>query len=230
MKRVKRCSKCKEAREASEFGRDNRKSDGLQSHCRPCQRAANRHRYQEDPEKYKAMVKRHRDADPAAFLASRREYWAKNREHLNQKQRDRYSDNPEAWNERSRAYYAANTEKVNASCKAWKQRNRDKAKSYAARYRGRKLSATKDVEALDVWQMYEDQDGLCAYCETPLFGEFHVEHMTPLVRGGLHDWTNLAVTCARCNHRKHTKTVEEYMQCILGSPTSSATSAAASTP
>lgn len=58
--------------------------------------------------------------------------------------------------------------------------------------------------------MYEDQCGVCAYCERELGGAYVVEHMIPLSRGGRDDWTNLAISCASCNSRKKTKTVEEF--------------------
>lgn len=60
--------------------------------------------------------------------------------------------------------------------------------------------------------MFEDQGGLCAYCAKPLGGDWHVDHMTPLVRGGTNGWENLAITCVDCNLSKHAKTAEEFMQ------------------
>ncbi len=59
--------------------------------------------------------------------------------------------------------------------------------------------------------MYEDQGGLCAYCECELHGTYDVEHMTPLCRGGKNDWTNLAIACSPCNRAKGSRTAEEFM-------------------
>lgn len=41
-------------------------------------------------------------------------------------------------------------------------------------------------------------------------GKDHLEHKTPLSRGGTNIKTNLAIACQKCNCRKHTKTEEEY--------------------
>jgi HNH endonuclease len=60
--------------------------------------------------------------------------------------------------------------------------------------------------------MYESQQGLCAYCDCELNGDYHVEHMTPLSRGGMHDWSNIALACPTCNLRKNAKTVEGVTQ------------------
>ena len=62
--------------------------------------------------------------------------------------------------------------------------------------------------------MYESQQGLCAYCKCELNGDYHVEHMTPLSRGGAHDWSNITLACPTCNLRKNAKTLEEFMELL----------------
>lgn len=54
------------------------------------------------------------------------------------------------------------------------------------------------------------QSDCCAYCMCPLDGAGHVDHMTPLSRGGSHALHNLALACRQCNAEKHAKTVYEY--------------------
>lgn len=41
--------------------------------------------------------------------------------------------------------------------------------------------------------------------------EIHLDHLTPLSRGGSHTKKNVSVACARCNHSKGSKTVDEYL-------------------
>lgn len=79
-----------------------------------------------------------------------------------------------------------------------------------ARY-AKSREAGPRVESGVIWQMYEDQGGMCAYCETPLFGNFHVDHIVPLVRGGSNAWSNLAIACPSCNCSKGDKSVEEFI-------------------
>jgi 5-methylcytosine-specific restriction endonuclease McrA len=51
----------------------------------------------------------------------------------------------------------------------------------------------------------------CYLCELPIvFGNDHLEHKTPLSRGGNNEYNNLGVSCRDCNLRKWNKTVEEY--------------------
>ena len=56
----------------------------------------------------------------------------------------------------------------------------------------------------------------CQYCPAmfavPLDERTAVaEHMTPIARGGSDDISNIEVSCRRCNSKKHTKTVREYV-------------------
>jgi 5-methylcytosine-specific restriction endonuclease McrA len=54
------------------------------------------------------------------------------------------------------------------------------------------------------------QDRKCAYCRAPL-EEFHVDHKTPISRGGTNALSNLHYTCPRCNMIKRTMTHEEFL-------------------
>lgn len=42
------------------------------------------------------------------------------------------------------------------------------------------------------------------------FGKDHLEHKTPLSRGGSNYYSNLAVSCQKCNVSKKNKTEKEY--------------------
>lgn len=71
-----------------------------------------------------------------------------------------------------------------------------------------------------IQQVYEDnikQYGTltCYLCLQPIeFGKDTLEHKIPLVRGGTNVYNNLAISCQRCNYRKHDKTEIEYREGI----------------
>lgn len=48
----------------------------------------------------------------------------------------------------------------------------------------------------------------CEYCGDAPFE--HLEHRTPLARGGSGHWHNITSSCAACNLRKATKTEDEF--------------------
>lgn len=51
----------------------------------------------------------------------------------------------------------------------------------------------------------------CYLCELSIpFGKDHLEHKTPLSRGGTNEYNNLAIACQKCNCSKHSKTETEY--------------------
>jgi hypothetical protein len=64
--------------------------------------------------------------------------------------------------------------------------------------------------------VFEKSSGACHYCSTTLDlrGDWHVEHMVPLVRGGSDHISNLVASCPPCNLKKGTKTAEEFMALV----------------
>lgn len=59
--------------------------------------------------------------------------------------------------------------------------------------------------------VYRRDNFTCQYCgAAPPEVEIHIEHRTPVVRGGTNELDNLCVACADCNLRKHTMTAEEF--------------------
>ena len=51
----------------------------------------------------------------------------------------------------------------------------------------------------------------CYLCSHPVpFKKDHLEHKTPLSRGGTNEYSNLAIACQKCNLKKNNKTEAEY--------------------
>lgn len=100
------------------------------------------------------------------------------------------------------------------------------SKEYKRLYRKRWKYSLKNAGKLSIkiiQQVYEDNIKLygtltCYLCCKPIeFGKDHLEHKTPLVRGGTNVYSNLAVACQGCNCKKNKKTEEEYRKavCVL---------------
>jgi 5-methylcytosine-specific restriction endonuclease McrA len=49
--------------------------------------------------------------------------------------------------------------------------------------------------------LWTAQAGLCKSCGRAL-GDYHVDHVIPLAKGGRHEASNLALLCPTCNLRK----------------------------
>ncbi len=229
---VKRCPKCRvEWPATAEYFRpEPRYADGLRSDCRECGRQyAEKRRMETDyAERYRAENK---------ALNAERVFSGEKRQCA--VCGDTYPGTPEYFRRDS-----SKPDGLQGSCRAckakldndwyyahWKE-EREKQRIYQRSYyktadgilsrrasnlRRRKAvrEAGGSVSADEIWQMYESQDALCAYCEEPLFGTFHVEHMQPISKGGRNDWTNVAIACPNCNWRKRDKTTEEFMAVLM---------------
>ena len=68
--------------------------------------------------------------------------------------------------------------------------------------------------------LFEQQEGFCFYCGELLYSSFdkdiHIEHKIPISRGGVNDASNIVLSCASCNMKKHTMTHEEFMTVTRG--------------
>lgn len=66
----------------------------------------------------------------------------------------------------------------------------------------------------DIEDLYNLQEGQCYYCGMGVGQRYHIDHKTPLCRGGSNGRENLCVSCPKCNMEKKTKTEEEYVRFI----------------
>jgi 5-methylcytosine-specific restriction endonuclease McrA len=106
--------------------------------------------------------------------------------------------------EQSRRNYARHKVRHRATAKAWAQANRELTRLYARRgqlvRRARKVGAF--VEDICPAVVYEMHGGRCGVCGEFIAGAFHVDHVVPLARGGLHGYVNVQPAHPVCNMRK----------------------------
>lgn len=92
---------------------------------------------------------------------------------------------------------------------AYRKREAEAVKAHVRKRRAVQHNAQGSHTADDIADLFDEQEGRCPYCNVFL-RSWHVDHKTPLTRGGSNDKNNLQLTCATCNTRKHTKTDEEF--------------------
>lgn len=150
-----------------------------------------------------------------AWLAANRErkqamdraYAAANREAARQRASEWYRQNksrPEVKAARA-AYREATKEKQHLWNKRWRDDHPEECGVHARNRRARKRATGKHSVA-DLREIGVLQKGKCAYCTTRLTADNrHVDHITPLVRGGTNGRANLQLLCQPCNNRKHAK-------------------------
>jgi 5-methylcytosine-specific restriction endonuclease McrA len=220
---VKKCHACKLELPADSFSPDKRNKDGLQSSCRRCQSAVRRALYHANPE---AARKRHRDyyvrrkevvravnnrsrmknldrikaRKREAYLVVRDDADFKKRlKSYNEKHKDRKSDY-------DRKYRGKNSARLAELKSKWRAEHADLLRVVRATYKARRRAwHVGGATSAEVAQWLRSQVLTCRYCASDCAGNFHIDHVVPLSRGGKHETQNLAIACASCNVRKNSK-------------------------
>ncbi|MGW6855845.1 HNH endonuclease [Streptomyces xanthophaeus] len=58
----------------------------------------------------------------------------------------------------------------------------------------------------------------CIYCDASLGSMVvaEVDHVIPLAKGGLHDWSNLVISCRDCNRAKSDADIAVWLTLLAG--------------
>jgi len=146
------------------------------------------------------------------------EWREKNKEKLAEKMKIYRKENPELVKriEANRKITSERRVKSNIYHKKWSQKNPDKRAQYYQVRRCRMVEGVNDLTQADISKQREFQNGKCYYCKQELDnkGRGHIEHKTPLSRGGHNTKTNIVISCSKCNLVKGQMTEEEYYEYI----------------
>lgn len=210
---TKQCSKCRETKPATrEFFYSNKDAkDGFCSPCKTCKGIQQKRYYQENREKTQAVNRRWLEENRDKYAEYKKRYYREHRQEAAEYGQRHYNENRETYAENGKRYYQENREEVLERARRWREENPEAFRAALRNRKARLRNAEGSHTEAEISQMLEDQGHLCAYCEVPLFGAFHVDHMIPISRGGRNDWTNLAVVCPTCNLRKYARTTEEFI-------------------
>jgi 5-methylcytosine-specific restriction endonuclease McrA len=146
------------------------------------------------------------------ITAERRRQYAEDAEHrarvLSGCRKSR-ARNAEACRQRGAAWRESHPELMRQYRAAYKRRNLARQADYRAERRAR--IAGLPSERIDRAAVFLRDDGWCYLCgyavdET----DWHLDHVTPIARGGSHTSGNVAVTHPRCNQSKGARLVHEF--------------------
>lgn len=220
---------------------DKRKSLGVGAVCRDCKNKGSRTHYAENIERqrertsqYYAIHKAERSAYAHSHYLENREkiltrceiyrrenrearklyaiaYREKNRETISIKLRNRRLANPEVFRKSERAYHNRNRDR---RLEYGRQHNAQHPGASTIRWH-RRRARLMQVDGVHTPQEIKDlflqQDSRCGYCGISILGGYHIDHMTPISRGGGNAIDNLCLTCPHCNLEKHNKTLNGWM-------------------
>lgn len=106
---------------------------------------------------------------------------------------------------------------------SYRKRHPEKVKARSKKGKAKRRMVEANAEGnhttQDIIELFNEQNGQCAYCGIRLFweikGDIHLEHIIPLSRGGTNWPDNLCLSCKNCNEEKSTKTAIEW-QAVRG--------------
>lgn len=193
---TKRCTKCGEEKPANTIYFAARKANrsGLSCWCRECYR-----RRAEDSRRAKGKlpVKRVKDDGLYRQCSVCNEWKPANTEFYTPDKR------------RPRGIAASCRECNNARLLAYYY-NDPEVKIYRRHRRSILRASSGNYTKTDVELQYKSQRGLCWHCGKALNGEYHIDHLHPVSKGGTSNPSNIVISCAWCNHSKGSKLVHEW--------------------
>lgn len=156
--------------------------------------------------------------DPAKRREISRRWKDRNQQHIrdyNRRRPKRKRKHSESDRARLRRWRAANAEKCREQGRwyhrRWAKSNPEKVREGKRKRRAREKNAISNFHPwMEKYYRYAQQDR-CFYCGRDISQAYHLEHMTPFKRGGLHSWDNTCLACPSCNLRKGIKTAEEFL-------------------
>ena len=201
---TKQCNKCKEYRTLDNFSKDKSKKDGFRTICTPCGKQYiknNKKRIRERQQKY------YQDNKENIYLVHEK-YVKDNKEKILEKQRQYREDNKEKRKKSFKSWYEKNKEYH----RNWKLNNKHLVRQYNSNRRARKMSQLGFLPDNYI-EILEQYDTHCRYCNLDLrTNQYHIDHIIPLSRGGMHDFTNMQLICPTCNFSKGSKTHIEFIK------------------
>ena len=107
-------------------------------------------------------------------------------------------------------YVGARAEKI-AAAKAWVNSNPERRRAISKSYKARRRSVERQgISGPELLRWTAAQEKVCHWCGVDCSSRFHVDHVMPLARGGLHEIENLAISCPPCNLSKQAKHPDEF--------------------
>ncbi len=141
--------------------------------------------------------------------ANKRKWYLVNKVHVVEKSKEWNKQNSDRFSKNQHKHKKKYADRYSEYYKQWAETNRENCRLRKHKYYAQLKRQLGEVSPNIIEHLFVDQKGLCFYCNREL-QEYHLEHMLPISKGGLHDDSNLCISCPTCNLRKHNKTAEEF--------------------
>ncbi len=222
---LKVCTECDEDKSVEEFGKyfDNRsKKYYYNSKCKICFSNYMKKYHKDNNEKILKYQKEYREKYKKESAVHGKRYREEHKEELRIYMKKYYEDNKEKLKKASNQYYKDNEEYIKKYRESIKEHTRNYMKGYHIRYyqdnkdyyrasnasrRAIKLNQTPpNADKKKIRYMYQTAHKLRELFDV----EYHVDHIIPMSKGGLHHEDNLQILTAEENLKKSNKLSSKY--------------------
>lgn len=210
---MKICTKCRRSLPLSCFGVCRREADGLQDWCRSCKHA----HYVQNARAISEKARQWRKANAERKKALDRAYYLANRDKVRanvKKYREANLEKIRVYDRSDARKHPDRLKKAKIRTAEWAKANPDRRLESFARRRARVLgqSAERRAEVQAFYRYVKTAPRLrCHWCDHVVAKrDRHVDHVSPLSKGGKHAIENLCCACSRCNLSKGSKTPEQF--------------------
>ena len=218
MEITKICIKCNATKDISKFTfrKDTQKH---RNECKTCEAERKKNHRLDNLEHYNELKKQYYienkdlisekmkifyEENKEYILNKRKKYRENNKDKILETKRNSYYRHRESKLEKVKQYYDLNKEKIREYKKEYNQKQENKLLFRNARHRRRARLKDSDVTPSQIRALVKKSKN-CYWCNVKLNKNYHLDHYTPISKGGKHTISNLVVSCPSCNLQKHAK-------------------------
>lgn len=188
---MKCCTNCKELKSLDLFYKNKRFKDGLHCWCKFCHK------------QYK--IKNH-----SSISRWRKENYHKNKLKFKLKNKINYLKHRSKRLIFMRKYYISNKQSLNLKNKIYRTEN--KQYILLKNRKRRLLLKGCNIKQKDIDNLLIEHNFECYYCKDKVIKgiNLHLDHRTPLSKGGSHTINNIVPSCQKCNLQKGSKPFKDF--------------------
>lgn len=192
--------------------------------CRICANARSKRQYEKNKEraskyyetnkeKILARVKQRREDKKELLSEIDRKYYQANKEKIKARTKQRYEADKLGAARYKRQYRENNREFIAEGQRRYHKNNPMVRRTNWHRYRDRVRESGGNLSKDIVNKLLDLQKGKCRICKTKInTGNMHLDHITPISKGGPNIDSNVQLLCPTCNLKKGAKLPEIHAQ------------------